>query len=77
MRAWAAVTACVLAALAACGDNADRAPDPYCADWHQWGGNAAHTGASCAVRQPLQKILADVPVDLARRRRARRIPAAI
>ena len=54
----------VLVVLAACGDNAARAPDPYCADWHQWGGNAAHTGASCSVGQPLQKILADVPIDL-------------
>ena len=53
----------VAAALAACGDNAVRAPDPYCADWHQWGGNAAHTGASCSVGQPLQKILADVLID--------------
>src|SRR6185312_1825013 len=50
--------------LAACGDNLAPAPDPHCGDWHQWGGNGAHTGASCSVGQPLQKILASVPIDL-------------
>ncbi len=49
--------------LAACGDNAARAPDPHCADWHQWGNNAQHTGASCATGQPLEHVLADVVFD--------------
>jgi outer membrane protein assembly factor BamB len=49
---------------AACGDNAAPAPDPHCADWHQWGNNAQHTGASCATGQPLDRVLADVPIDL-------------
>jgi outer membrane protein assembly factor BamB len=52
-----------LLALVACGDNSARAPDPHCGDWHQWGGNAQHTGASCSTGQPLQKILADVVFD--------------
>jgi len=49
--------------LAACGDNAARAPDPHCSDWHQWGNNAQHTGASCATGQPLQRVLADIVFD--------------
>jgi outer membrane protein assembly factor BamB len=49
--------------LAACGDNATPAPDPHCADWHQWGGNPQHTSASCATGQPIQRILADVVID--------------
>jgi outer membrane protein assembly factor BamB len=47
----------------ACGDNAPMPADPHCADWHQWGGNPAHTGESCATGQPLQRILADVVID--------------
>jgi outer membrane protein assembly factor BamB len=53
----------VLCALAACGDNSPLPVDPHCADWHQWGGNAAHTGESCATGQPLQRILADIVID--------------
>ena len=49
--------------LAACGDNALPAPDPHCADWHQMGGNAQHTGASCATGQAPEQILADVVID--------------
>ena len=49
--------------LAACGDNAARAPDPHCSDWHQWGNNAQHTGASCAIGQPLQRVLEDIVFD--------------
>jgi len=50
-------------ALAACGDNAAPAADPHCADWHQWGGNPAHTGESCATGQALERILADIVID--------------
>lgn len=50
-------------ALAACGDNSPPAPDPHCADWHQWGGNPQHTSASCATGQPAERILADVVID--------------
>jgi outer membrane protein assembly factor BamB len=49
--------------VAACGDNAALAPDPHCADWHQWGNNPAHTGESCATGQSLDRILADVVID--------------
>jgi outer membrane protein assembly factor BamB len=52
-----------LVALAACGDNAPLPADPHCADWHQWGGNPAHTGESCATGQALDRILADVVID--------------
>ncbi|MBV8758213.1 MAG: hypothetical protein JO257_13080, partial [Deltaproteobacteria bacterium] len=57
------VSRVALLLVAACGDNAARAPDPHCADWHQWGGNAQHTGASCATGQPLQRMLADIVFD--------------
>ncbi len=56
-------TALVLAMCAACGDNAAFAPEPHCDEWRQWGGNAAHTGQSCAAGQPLERVLADVVID--------------
>lgn len=52
-----------LLALAACGDNSPVPADPHCADWHQWGGNAAHTGESCATGQSPDRILADIVID--------------
>jgi outer membrane protein assembly factor BamB len=49
--------------FAACGDNSPAAPDRYCDSWHQWGGNSAHNGTSCASGQPLEAMLADVEID--------------
>jgi outer membrane protein assembly factor BamB len=55
--------AALLVALFACGDNLAPGPDPHCADWHQWGNNASHTGVSCASGQALQRMLADIVID--------------
>lgn len=54
--------AALLAALVACGDNAAPPPEPFCDAWHQWGGNAAHTGASCAAGV-MHRIHADLVID--------------
>ena len=55
--------ALVVAPLAACGDNAPLGEPAHCDDWRQWGGNASHTGQSCAAGQPLERVLANVVLD--------------
>jgi len=49
----------LLLALAGCGSE-EAAPSP---DWGQWGRDAAHTGRSPAVGQPLGRVLVDVVYD--------------
>lgn len=49
--------------LTACGDNLARPPDPGCDAWQQWGASSAHTGASCSIGQPLERVLAQVQID--------------
>lgn len=47
----------VLGLVAGCGD------DQSCDRWAQWGGDPSHTGASCAVGQPMDRMLARRIVD--------------